>query len=329
MKISYAQRLEDHHLDLALGDVSGGFYIDIGGGHPVADNVSYHFYLKGWHGLIIEPQAALAELYAHLRPRDIVLSHLVGAQDGVTNFHQVDRLHGFSTIVEDHAKGASAFGADYKTIPMPIRRLDSIIKERGITRIDFLKIDVEGAEADVLAGMDWQGVRPRVICIEAVAPGSMAQAWQAWEPVILDAGYHFAYWDELNRFYVAKEHAELLNRFPKGPSPWDCVTHFYEFGRVHQNSNHPDHALATRLIKGFLASLPELREEALLALLARSAGKNGMESGTALAELFYGKADYPGREHPSHEPDFTLDDRARAALGRIAAQYDGGMVHDE
>jgi hypothetical protein len=39
MKLSYAQRLEDYHLELVFADVRDGFYIDVGGGHPVADNV--------------------------------------------------------------------------------------------------------------------------------------------------------------------------------------------------------------------------------------------------------------------------------------------------
>src|SRR5690606_12082463 len=99
MQLSYAQRLEDYHLALALGDRETGTYIDVGAGHPVADNVSYWFYLKGWHGIVVEPQRYLLDLYAHLRPRDIAVGSLVGAQDGEADFHIVERLHGFSTTI--------------------------------------------------------------------------------------------------------------------------------------------------------------------------------------------------------------------------------------
>ena len=47
MRLSYAQNLEDYHLDLAFGGLTDGVYVDVGGGHPVADNVSFWFYLKG------------------------------------------------------------------------------------------------------------------------------------------------------------------------------------------------------------------------------------------------------------------------------------------
>jgi ribonucleotide monophosphatase NagD (HAD superfamily) len=64
MQLSYAQNLEDYHLDLVFAGQDAGTYVDVGGGHPVADNVSFWFYLKGWRGLIVEPQRALAEAEA-------------------------------------------------------------------------------------------------------------------------------------------------------------------------------------------------------------------------------------------------------------------------
>src|SRR6185503_1224870 len=142
MQISYAQNLEDYHLDLLFGDQPAGTYVDIGGGHPVADNVSFWFYLKGWRGLIVEPQQALAEIYAHVRPRDRTVCCLAGRSDGDTEFHVVDKLHGFSSTVREHAAGAGSFGAGFKTVRCPVRTLSGLLNEAAITTIDFLKIDV-------------------------------------------------------------------------------------------------------------------------------------------------------------------------------------------
>jgi FkbM family methyltransferase len=143
MKLSYAQNLEDYHLDLVFADQPTGTYVDVGGGHPVADNVTFWFYLKGWRGLVVEPQQALADVYAGVRPRDRTVSCLAGRADGEAEFHVVDKLHGFSTMVREHAAGASQFGAGYTTIRKPVRTLSSLCAEAGLTGIDFLKIDVE------------------------------------------------------------------------------------------------------------------------------------------------------------------------------------------
>ncbi len=210
MILSYAQNMEDVVLaGVFAGDAAtreGGVYVDIGGGHAVADNVTFALYLAGWRGVVVEPQARLAAAYANIRPRDVVVSALVGRAGGEAHFHEVARFHGFSTMVAEHAERAAGFGTHYATRTLPVTTLAALCESQGFgevngqSRIDLLKIDVEGAEADVLAGNDWARFRPRVLCIEAVQPGSMEAAWGAWEPELLAKGYRFAHFDGLNRF---------------------------------------------------------------------------------------------------------------------------------
>jgi FkbM family methyltransferase len=330
MQLSYAQNLEDYHLDLVLGDRAAGTYVDVGGGHPVADNVSFWFYLKGWRGLIVEPQEALAGLYTHVRPRDCTVSALAGRTEGEADFHVVSRLHGFSTTVRAHAEGAAGFGTDFATVRKPVRTLAALCAEARLTDIDFLKIDVEGAEADAIAGMDFTRWRPRVVVVEAVSPGSMSESRQAWEPDLLAAGYAFAFFDRLNRFYVAREEADLAARFPAEPAPWDRVRHLWDFGRAPERADHPDHALARVLQAGFFAALPSL-EPALLARLV----ERGLEATKAgpfdesLAKSLTGTAEFPREaEPPSDLAGLLQTDALRAALGRIACTYDGGHIMD-
>lgn len=305
MPLSYAQRLEDTHLDLIFADQAIGFYIDVGGGHPVADNVSLHFYARGWRGLVVEPQTRLAAIHRSLRPRDIVVEALVGREPGEALFHQVARFHGFSTTVSTHAAAAAELGAEVKASHKPVTTLAQLCEEHDITAIDFLKVDVEGAEADVLAGANLARFRPRVIIVEAVAPGTMAPSHESFEPIILPHGYVLAFEDGLNRFYVRAEERALAARFPAQPLAWDSVDHLYDHGRAAENPAHIDHALALALSRGFLASLPELSLDQVRAL-AREGSSADNSPATPLD-----------------------DDNLRLALGRICAAYDGGHLMED
>jgi FkbM family methyltransferase len=306
--LSYTQNLEDYHLWLALGADGPGTYIDIGGGHPVADNVSMWFCERGWQGLVVEPQPALARLYPHVRPRDVVFEGLVGRASGPHDLHVFGRLHGLSTTVAAHAERSRQHGDSYRTVTLPMLTLADLCRRHGITRIDFLKIDVEGAEADVLAGNDWTRYRPRVVVAEAIDPATGAAAHTAWEPILVGAGYRFRLDDTLNRFYVAAECPEIFERLPAARADWGAVTHLYEIGKAPESDAHPDHALALELARGLWAELPLLDPATVARLLARGRGLD--PAGAAAAEL--------GR---------ALDGEAlRAALGRIACGYDGGQL---
>jgi FkbM family methyltransferase len=310
MELSYTQNLEDYHLSLAFAGRKSGTYIDVGAGHPVADNVSFWFYERGWRGVVVEPQAELADLYARLRPRDTAVCGLLGRESGEIDFHVVDRLHGFSTTVEHIAQKAQQFGAGYRTVRTPMVTLAQLCAEHDLNEIDFLKIDVEGGEADVVHGGDWQRYRPKVVVIEAVMPGSSEPAWAAWEPFLMAQGYQFALFDTLNRFYVAREHPDIFARLPSERAPWDKVRHMYEIGRAPENPHHPDHALAQELARGFWASLPYLDRNLIAELLSRA--RTG------------------SRRRANHDFSVAIDTEAfRAALGRIACGYDGGQIVDE
>jgi FkbM family methyltransferase len=329
MQLSYAQNLEDYHLDMVFGDQKTGTYVDVGGGHPLADNVSFWFYLKGWRGLVVEAQQNLADMYRHLRPEDRVVSCLAGRSNGEAEFHVVDRLHGFSSTVRELAAGAAQFGAAYHTIMKPMRTLASLIDEAGIRTIDFLKIDVEGAEAEVLAGMDFARHRPRVICVEAARPGDMAQNAQGWETDLIADGYTFAFDDRLNRFYVANECKDLLSRFPPEPAPWGDVLHLWDFNRAAERADHPDHALAKVLQYGFLAALPSLDPALLRQLIERGLAATGQAPLSAeRADTLAGLADPAplAAEKVSGLDALLSSPRFRVALGRIAAGYDGGLI---
>lgn len=298
--LSYAQNMEDFHLSLAFAGQQRGTYIDIGGGHPVAGSVTFWFYRHGWDGIVVEPQGDLARLHGRLRPRDTIVQSLIGRERKESDFYVFDRLHGLSTTVSEYAAAA---GADFRTLRLKSMSLAELCRSRKVSAIDFLKIDVEGAEEEVIAGADWTRFRPGIVVVEAIAPVSGEPTWHQWETLLLASGYRFALFDTLNRFYVAEERHDLLARMPTERAAWDSVRHLYEIGRAPENTVHPDHLLARSLERGFWASLPLLDEDVVATILQR-----GLQN---------------------EEAEFDISSESfRASLGLIASAYDGGFVDD-
>ena len=343
MDLSYAQHLEDYHLSSVFGDRDTGFYIDVGAGHPVADNVSCWFYLRGWRGIAVEPQPELARLYAFVRPRDISACCVLGRETGEATFHAVERLHGFSTMVTEFAEKATTFGAGYETRRVPMESLASLCAKHDVGEIDFLKIDVEGAEGEVLAGNDWTRWRPKIIVCEALAPGSMAENWNAWEPQLLAQGYEFALFEGLNRFYIAKENAGLLARFPREKAEWLVVPHLGHTNRAPFRDDHPDHAFAKELTGAFLAMLPKLDRDQILSLVLHGeagdldAAPTPADKARILARLFPGDkfAEEIDGARAIDAPTLRAYYRAlidcdafRILTGRLSMSYDGGQILD-
>src|SRR5690606_10906175 len=92
--------------------------------------------------------------------------------------------------------------------------------------IDFLKIDVEGAERSVILSGDWQTYRPVIVLVEAIAPFTRLPNYEAWEKTIVGAGYVFGYFDGLNRFYVREESKSLLSVFEVPVNVFDGFRHY-------------------------------------------------------------------------------------------------------
>jgi hypothetical protein len=99
--------------------------------------------------------------------------------------------------------------------------LKSALRSLVGKEVHWLKIDVEGFEEKVLKGWDSQTLRPWVMVVEATIPDLPETDYAGWDPILTAAGYQFVYFDGLNRFYVAKEHAELAKAFSSPPNVFD------------------------------------------------------------------------------------------------------------
>jgi FkbM family methyltransferase len=217
--ISYAQNFEDVMLWRALKHIQNGFYIDIGAQDPVNDSVSKAFYDHGWKGLLIEPVPEYAEILRKARPDEIVLEAALSDNESLIDLYIIKDT-GLSSAMENYKNNANVT----QQIQVQALTLKSVSASLVGKDVHWLKIDVEGFEKKVLKGWDSQILRPWVIVIESTNPNSPKTNYLDWDPIITSANYQFAYFDGLNRFYVANEHAELVAAFGVPPNIFDNFT---------------------------------------------------------------------------------------------------------
>ncbi len=219
--ISYAQNYEDVMLWRVLKHIEKGFYIDIGAWSPEEHSVTKSFYESGWRGINIEPNPDYFGLYEKKRKEDVNLCVAVSDMEGEAEMYFVSNP-GLSSLDKSIAEGHSSLGWVATPANVKVRTLEGVCEEYCLEEdIHFLKIDVEGFEEQVLRGNDWSRFRPWVVVVEATLPMSQIESYEDWEPILFDANYRLAYMDGLNRFYVAKEHEELLPAFKYPPNVFD------------------------------------------------------------------------------------------------------------
>ena len=329
--LSYAQRFEDFHLWRCFGGQTDGFYIDIGAGHPVYDNVSFAFYLAGWRGVCVEPNPALAALNRAVRRRDHLYEGLAGAAAGEAKLYLQREFHGLSTTVAEHAQtAAKEVGRQAEVVTLPVTTLAALCEQHAPPTYDFLKVDVEGAEADVLRGADFSKARPKIIMVEAIKPFSLAPAWDEWEPMLAKAGYAYVWDDELNRYYVAEEARGLAGKLTAGPKWYADGPQIGNYKPAGEDPTHPDHRLARLLAGADMAKLPLAPPDDLLALLTSGLAPQALAAPAAAsdvaaiaAHLFGSGPDAPTSAASIRDAYLSVidSDRFRAACGRICASY--------
>jgi len=165
---SYSQYKEDLIIDAILAPKEKGFYVDIGANHPELLSNTKRFYDKGWNGINIEPIVTNFQLFEQMRTRDVNLNVGAGSSPGKMNFYHSTRDGGVYSGFDKKNVLGYVKEEEITTTIVPILRLDGILSQylpEGTT-IDFLSIDVEGYEIEVLMGNDWSKYRPQVIIIE-------------------------------------------------------------------------------------------------------------------------------------------------------------------
>jgi FkbM family methyltransferase len=168
---SYSIEAEDLLAETIFAGVlkhnGAGTYLDIGAAHPVQHSNTFHFYERGWSGLCVEPNPQFYALYKTYRPRDRAFNVGLSPKSGTLRYHRFEShlINGFlgQDLIDRHiASGENYLG--YSDVECS--GVGDFLRTNIERPIDFLNIDVELMDAEVLRAWDWAACRPSVICAE-------------------------------------------------------------------------------------------------------------------------------------------------------------------
>lgn len=210
--VSYAQNKEDLLLFWLLNGKKDGFYVDVGANDPSHFSVTRIFYDAGWRGINIEP---IGKFYSRLvkdRPRDVNLNLGIAENAGELSLREYTNADGLSTFsAEEKASIGNRFAyKDYKVQVRPLKQVFDEHLPEG-TSIDFMKVDVEGLEYEVLLSNDWEKYAPVILCIEA------NHVHNDWRPLLVKYGYKQIFFDGLNEYWT-NQYDKLAANFAEYPS---------------------------------------------------------------------------------------------------------------
>jgi FkbM family methyltransferase len=210
----YSQNFEDVLLARCFSQVKHGFYIDVGAQDEEVCSVTRYFYEKGWSGINIEPVTEFADSFK-LRDRDLTICCAVGSEEEIIPM-SVSLDSGLSSFNTENAAHIKELGFQLETRKIQVRRLDSILEDLGIAQkiFEFLKIDVEGYEFNVIKGFNLNQYRPKIILCEVTKPNTSTKT-EEFVPLcrtIESYGYHRLHFDGLNQWWCL---SDLKDEFAK------------------------------------------------------------------------------------------------------------------
>ena len=173
LKLKFKPRLlySNWGVDLIISDIfkknrKKGIYIDVGCHHPLINNNTYILYKSGWKGINIDLDFSSIDMFNYFRPKDDNIMTALSNTKGQTDLYFFHNRAPKNTISKSRGKGAKSIKK------IEINTLDNIIKNSKfkIKDIDFLSIDVEGNELNVLRGLNFKKYRPKIILIEFIKP---------------------------------------------------------------------------------------------------------------------------------------------------------------
>jgi FkbM family methyltransferase len=148
---------EDIFIRRFFKNLNNGFYVDIGCYHPNKGSLTYYLFKNGWNGLNVDLSKVSIDLFKLERPKDFNINAAVTDFDGDTIFYETGMINQQNSLIKNDSN---------KKTKVRAYKLNTLLNELNIKKIDFLNIDAEGNDFKVISSFDFMKYRPKLISIE-------------------------------------------------------------------------------------------------------------------------------------------------------------------
>jgi FkbM family methyltransferase len=211
-KRAYGQFAEDVLLERLITR-SKGYYVDIGAFHPKFGSNTYFLWKRGWHGINVDVDDYKIALFRRFRPADVNLAVGISSKNTeMTFYYQNGGTYGsMSSFDEQFARSrAEKMGRSTGSRRVPVRTLNWLLENHLPRRdngsyidVDFLNIDVEGHEYEILNALDFDRFRPLCLCVEIHASGIDELQDRPTYQLLQSHGYQMAAWSAPSCIFTA------------------------------------------------------------------------------------------------------------------------------
>jgi FkbM family methyltransferase len=206
-RLCYSQSGEDMILDTIFYNTQKGVYVDIGANNPYIQSNTHYFYKKGWRGFNIDALPGSMNKFKKVRGKDINIEAAISNESSDLTYYTFSSSF-YNTFEGKDIARLKTFSKLTGQIKIRTIKLSELFDSLKIKNIDFMSLDVEGLDLEVLKSNDWQKYRPKVLVVESVA--------YSYSPRELDhitniktflesVGYKYFCNSPINAFYIEIE----------------------------------------------------------------------------------------------------------------------------
>jgi len=154
----YAEFAEDVMVNRIFKNYSDGFYLDIGAYHPIKGSLTYKLYKKGWKGMNLDISKTSIDLFDIARPKDKNINCAIGNFSGDTFYYENSPINQQNSLIKSNVT--------QKKVEIKSFLLEEILILNKIDKVDFINIDTEGTELNIINSINFEKINPILFTIE-------------------------------------------------------------------------------------------------------------------------------------------------------------------